>query len=314
MWHSHTKKNPHADLSFSHRPHDRLWTGKWHEITGLRNDISVPSIANAALAIREAIKKVDDNYVKHRVAIVGDAATKIRETNAYANAADAANMGVDFSSWKDWMEHGYDAEGKMKFREPRNPDGGDMEFHIPGVKATAPDFFRTGPQREGSIILLPRLTCGPMGDHAPWQLSVCLRNEDMRHVRSQTELGAYVHRVHDRDYAGIHLINGGNELFQKFVREMEEQGGCNGEGYPPRVVLDDEDGEDGDVRIAAPELKRPGTPSGSGGQNGRDAPVQKRQKVADSSNSSELESGEPMDESDSGDLIDLTEDLDDLRD
>jgi hypothetical protein len=218
------------------RPHQRKWQVKFHEVLGVHNDIDMPSIARATLAIRKAIQAVDDDYVKHRMAIPFAEAAKIPTAKAYPNAVDAATTGVDFSSWKDWLESDFDPRGKMTFQYPPSLDG-KMRFDIPGVKTDFPDFFRTSNgQHEGSCILLPRRTGGPAGEHAPWEISLRLREEEMTHLRFVSELGGWVQRVLNQKVKEIVRQNGG----------VRDAGGAQvvrpvrGEEYNSRCVRDDD--------------------------------------------------------------------------
>ncbi len=181
----------------------------------MRNDIAILSIANAALEIRKAIKGVDEEYVKHRLAIGLDDSAKIRIANAYPHAADGATTGVDFSSWIDWLELGFDPEGKLLFERPPESDG-KMRFDIPGVKTEFPDFIRPGYSRsEGACILLPRRTCGPSGQDATWEVSLCLRDREMTHLRFVTELGGWAKNILDHDVKDIRRRNAGTQEFRR---------------------------------------------------------------------------------------------------
>jgi hypothetical protein len=252
---SHTQT--YTNNSFS-RPHERLWQVKFHEVLGIRNDIALLSIANAALEIREAIKRVDEDYVKRRMAISLEDSTKIRTANAYPHAADGATTGVDFSSWVDWLELGFDPEGKLMFERPPTSDG-KIRFDIPGVKTDFPDFIRSGyPQSEGTCILLPRRTCGPSGQDATWEVSLCLRDREMAHLRFVTELGGWAKKILDRDLKDIRRQNGGAQEFRR-AQAKAMSNGWDDTGYDVPNVDDLDDGDSLDPK----RQKLSGTPSES---------------------------------------------------
>lgn len=164
---------------------------------GVRNDIDLLSIAKAAVRIRRAIMAVDEDYVKHRMAIGPDDAAKMRTVRAYANAIDIGNTGVHFSSCSDWLQsEGFDPHGQLCLEYLPAELDGKMRFDLPGVPTDYPDFVRiSSPQHEGSCTLLPRRTGGEAGEHATWELSLCLAEDEMKRLRFVTELGGWVRKT-----------------------------------------------------------------------------------------------------------------------
>lgn len=191
---------------------------------GARNDIELQSIAYAALAIRKAIAAVDEDYVKHRMAISPDDAAKIRTTEVYSQAVDAANTGVDFLSWEDWLEPGFDPSGTLAFEDPPHALDGRTMFVIPGALSFFPEFVRTSnPQTEGSCILLPRRTGGEKGEDAAWEVALCLRAEEITRVRFVTELGGWAHSTFDREPKKVF----GGKRRRNTVRTVRREGDGN---------------------------------------------------------------------------------------
>ncbi|OIW30313.1 hypothetical protein CONLIGDRAFT_363553 [Coniochaeta ligniaria NRRL 30616] len=227
-------------------PHERMWQAKFHEVLGSRNDIPLLSIANAALEIRKAIRRVDEEYVKRRMAISPDDSAKIRTTHAYDLTVDGATTGVDFSSWRNWLDLGFYPTSKMS-------------FDIPGAKTHFPDFIRPGyPQAEGACILLPRRTGGPWGQDATWEVSLCLRDCEMTHLRFVTELGGWAKKIHDHDLQDIAARNGGPREFRRYQEKiMMKNWDDIGWG------LENLDLNDGDAP-APKRQRRSGNASGSG--------------------------------------------------
>ncbi|KAB5575516.1 hypothetical protein GE09DRAFT_1215287 [Coniochaeta sp. 2T2.1] len=197
----------HRALSMTENRRKPMWQPKIHEVLGIRNDISIEAVANAAVLIRRSIDAVNADYVKHRLAITLDDATHIRDTHARDRAADSADTGVDFSSWNNWLWGSLgraDELLEMEEENNRRKLNGTMRFEIPGVKKQAfPDFARTSAlEAEGACVLLPRWNPGG-ATNAPWEVALHLRHEEMKQLRWVTELGGWTARVYDRDVGEI---------------------------------------------------------------------------------------------------------------
>jgi hypothetical protein len=136
--------------------------------------ISIRTLALAASRMREAVSKVDADYVHERLETFSALSDPTEVCRVYDQAMDTTHTGLDFSSWRD--------------------QGADIEFGIPGIGQATLHFWRkTWSPNEGAYNILPRK--GGSKGPADWEVSLGLSVEDMKEVCSDEELGAWTSRI-----------------------------------------------------------------------------------------------------------------------
>ncbi|KAK5175230.1 uncharacterized protein LTR77_000367 [Saxophila tyrrhenica] len=138
--------------------------------------ISVATMALAASRMRQAVSKVNSEYVSERLKTFSALSDPTEPCRAYTAAIDNSHTGLDFSSWRE--------------------QGADIEFGIPGIGTKTVQFWRkTWSPNEGAYNILPRK--GGSKGTADWEVSLGLSMEDMEKVCSDEELGAWTTRIVD---------------------------------------------------------------------------------------------------------------------
>ncbi|KAL2262486.1 hypothetical protein VTK26DRAFT_1167 [Humicola hyalothermophila] len=144
---------------------------------------TVQQIARAAQLIRKAVQSMSDPCTLQRHLAIATRATDPSDGTLTWTEVDAAvRRAIARHST------GLDATVGVEL-------GGDVEFDIPGTGSgpTRPAWVRRAyVPFEGSVALLPR-PGGRKGD-ADWEVSLGLREEDMRVLEGEEELGAYLCR------------------------------------------------------------------------------------------------------------------------
>lgn len=136
--------------------------------------LSVATLALAASRMREAVSKVDAEYVSERLKTFSSLPDPSEPCRFYTQAMDTTHTGLDFSSWRD--------------------QGADIEFGIPGIAQSTAQFWRkTWSPNEGAYNILPRK--GGSKGPADWEVSLGLSVEDMDKVCSHEELGGWTCRI-----------------------------------------------------------------------------------------------------------------------
>lgn len=92
------------------------------EMTNDQFTISIPTIAIAAVHIRQSVAGVDDPYVRKRIALFAFIGDPTAISAAFRRALDMPHTGLEFSDWRE--------------------RGADLEFAIPGTSSSIPEWAR----------------------------------------------------------------------------------------------------------------------------------------------------------------------------
>jgi hypothetical protein len=160
-----------------------------------KQDTAVAQIADAAWAIRGAVRAIQDDPVvlRRHVAIAA------RATMRTGDAGDAAGGGGDDGEGLKWLE--VDAAVRRAVaRHSTGVDvsvgvglGADVAFEIPGVAegGVKAAWVRSAyVAREGFVNVLPRR--GGAKGEADWEVCLGLREEDMQVLEGEGELGGWL--------------------------------------------------------------------------------------------------------------------------
>jgi trichothecene 3-O-acetyltransferase len=100
---------------------------------------------------------------------------RILEDDMYARSIDAANTGLDFSSWVEF--------------------GADLDFGIPGTEWPDPDWVRkTWSTNPGACNIMPRKG-GRQGGMKDWEVVLGLKEDEMVKVCGKSELGRWAYII-----------------------------------------------------------------------------------------------------------------------